>query len=123
MQGRYGFDHFSQVIIIVALLISVVGTLFHSSLFTSLSYIPLAYAVYRTLSKDVNKRSQENYKFGFHVSNLKNRIEKRVRLIRGSQTHRFYQCPKCGQTIRVPKGKGKIMITCPKCKHTFVKRT
>ncbi|MCR4675383.1 MAG: hypothetical protein K5675_10245 [Lachnospiraceae bacterium] len=37
--------------------------------------------------------------------------------------YKFYTCSSCGQKVRVPKGKGKIEITCPKCKNTFIKRT
>lgn len=39
------------------------------------------------------------------------------------KTHRFFKCPECGVTVRVPKGKGKIKITCPKCKNAFVRNT
>ncbi|MCD7981014.1 MAG: zinc-ribbon domain-containing protein [Clostridiales bacterium] len=37
--------------------------------------------------------------------------------------YKFYMCPHCSQKVRVPKGKGRIEITCPKCRTTFIKTT
>ena len=31
------------------------------------------------------------------------------------KTSKFLKCPSCGQILSVPKGKGKIRVTCPKC--------
>ena len=39
------------------------------------------------------------------------------------KTHRYFRCPQCRATVRVPKGKGQIRITCPHCKHQFIKKT
>ena len=37
--------------------------------------------------------------------------------------YRFYKCPQCRQRVRVPKGKGRICITCPKCRAEFIKKS
>ena len=37
--------------------------------------------------------------------------------------HRYFDCAKCRQLVRVPRGKGKIMITCPKCKEKFQRKS
>ena len=42
---------------------------------------------------------------------------------RSDAEHRIFRCPKCDQRVRVPRGRGKISITCPKCGHEFIKRS
>jgi len=43
--------------------------------------------------------------------------------IKDSRTHKYYKCSTYKTTLRVPKAKGKIVITCPKCREKFVKNT
>jgi hypothetical protein len=116
MYGRYGIDRLTQVLIGLTCGLTFIGTILHSGVLVTLSYVPLLYAIYRTMSKDIQKRTNENRKF-------MEMIQKLLGKWTGSKTHRIYNCPSCKQTIRVPKGKGKIMITCPKCKTEFIKRT
>lgn len=43
--------------------------------------------------------------------------------MRSDKDHRIFRCPNCDQRVRVPRGRGKIEITCPRCSHRFVKRS
>lgn len=123
MYGRYGPDQYSRFLIGIALVLSIIGSISRFGLVIYISYFVLLYAVYRILSKNVSKRTQENYKYIKIINTLKSIIYKKKRIMNGTTTHKFYKCPKCKQTIRVPKGKGKICITCPKCNSEFMKRT
>lgn len=123
MSGRYGFDQLSQGLVILSLILSVAGTLTHSSILITISYIPFIYAIYRILSRNTNQRIKENYQYTKYINTVKDRFLKVKRKIMGTKTHKYYACPKCKTTIRVPRGKGKICITCPKCRTEFVKRT
>lgn len=123
MYGRYGFDQFSQSLVILSLVISFIGTLTRSSILVAVSYIPFIYAIYRMLSKDINKRMKENYQYTMFINTVKGKFLKGKRNVTGTKTHKYYTCPKCKTTIRVPRGKGKICITCPKCRTEFIKRT
>lgn len=123
MYGRYGFDQCSQALVICSLIASLIGSIARSSLLIYVSYIPLFYAIYRILSKNINKRTQENYKFLEWSNSVKNKFRKSKQSMNGTKTHKYYNCPRCKQKIRIPKGKGKICITCPKCKTEFIKRT
>jgi ribosomal protein L37AE/L43A len=76
-----------------------------------LSYVLMFWAIFRMMSRNVYKRYQENRKFLQFFDRIKDR------------QHRYYDCPKCRQTVRVPRGKGKISITCPKCREKFIKKT
>ena len=80
-------------------------------LLTTVSYIFMFLAIFRSLSRNVYKRYEENRKFLMFWQKLKDK------------DHRYYNCPRCHQQVRVPKGKGKISITCPKCQEKFIKTT
>ncbi len=116
MMGRYGqHDKLNAVILWTGVVIVLVSMFLPSGILTLLlpllSYGLLGVALWRTLSRNVYKRARENRKF----LNLLERIKDRE--------YRYYTCPACKQDVRVPKGKGKIAITCPKCREKFVKKT
>ena len=115
MYGRYGSDQLNMVILVAGLVLNLAAALIrYWPVKTGLmlaAYGLLLWAIFRTLSKKTWKRFDENRKFLAFKERLTDR------------NHRYYKCPKCHQKIRVPKGKGKISITCPKCKEKFIKKT
>lgn len=123
MYGRYGFDQFTRFLVIIAFVVSLLGSFTRFSPLLILSYLFLIVALLRVFSKNISARARENYKYLGIVNSVKNTFKKIKLTFFGSKTHRYYSCPKCKQTIRVPKGKGKICITCPKCRNEFIKRT
>ena len=123
MVGRYGADElgrFISVSTLVCLLVSLFtkwGILYWIGLFL------IFYTYFRMFSKNVSKRYQENQKFLTlrYKAVAKWSIMKKHFLER--KIYRFYTCPQCKQKVRVPKGRGKICITCPKCRTEFVKKS
>ena len=115
MMGRYGTDKLNMVILGAALAVCVAGMFIRmpkvNLLLTVISYVLMGWAIFRMLSRNTYKRYQENRKYLMLLQRLKDR------------EHRYYDCPRCRQQIRVPRGKGKIAITCPKCREKFVKKT
>ena len=115
MSGRYGTDKLNMCILIVGVIISIVAAFLKSALviliLTTLSYALMFWAIFRCFSRNVYKRDQENRKFLMLWDRIKDR------------RHRYFTCPRCRQPVRVPRGKGKIAITCPKCKEKFIKKT
>ena len=115
MVGRYGTDKLNMAILCAGLAACLVSAFVDSVkanlLLTAVSYGLMFWALYRSFSRQTYKRYQENRKFLQFSDRLKDR------------EHRYYDCPKCRQVVRVPRGKGKIAITCPKCKERFVKKT
>ena len=115
MVGRYGTDKLNMVILSAGLVACLVSALVDSVkvnlLLTAISYGLMIWALCRCFSRNTYKRYQENRKFLQMLDRLKDR------------EHRYYDCPKCRQTVRVPRGKGKISITCPKCREKFIKKT
>ena len=115
MSGRYGADRLNMVILCCGLAASVLSSLFAGkavgTLFWFLSYGLMIWAIFRALSRNTFKRYQENRKFLLFFDRLKDR------------NNRYFDCPNCLQTVRVPRGKGKISITCPRCKERFIRKT
>jgi len=123
MTGRYGPDQLSIALLFLSLLISIVLFFFPATVLSYLVYIPLIVFLFRILSKNIVRRRGENNKFLKIWTPIASWISKKQNQIIGSKTHSYYSCPSCKQSVRVPKGKGKIRIICPKCKTEFIKKT
>ena len=115
MAGRYGTDKLNMALLCTGLVCSLLASfmpgVFLKLGFTLASYVFMFVAIFRTFSRNVYKRYEENRKFLLFFQKLKDK------------EHRYYNCPRCRQQVRVPKGKGKISITCPKCREKFIKTT
>lgn len=123
MKGRYGGDQLSIVLLIVSFLLTILGSIFKLYFITFISYIPLAFSIYRMFSKNINKRRMENYKFSIFISPIYSKYKKLQRKFKERKTHKYIKCANCKTELRLPKNKGRIKITCPKCKESFEGRT
>jgi hypothetical protein len=121
MYGRYGGDQLSRALLVLSfILLILVGFLPRSlSILSVIGYIPTIICIYRMFSKDIYKRRQENYKYLKMETSTTTWIKQKFNLVKGSKTHKYFKCPDCKQRLRVPRGRGNISITCPKCKKTF----
>ena len=115
MTGRYGTDKLNKLLLGLGLGACFAGLFIPGrwgKLICSLfSYVCLFFALFRSFSRNTYKRYRENRKYMMLLERLKDR------------KHRYFSCPRCHQPVRVPRGKGKIAITCPKCKEKFTKKT
>ena len=102
------------------LLIAIVSRV---SLFTWLGVALLVFCYYRTFSRNISKRTEENYKF----YTLKDRVGSKFRSWKEQWANRkvyhYYRCPQCRQKLRVPRGRGRIQISCPRCGTQFIKKS
>ena len=69
--------------------------------------------LFRMFSKNLTKRRAENQKFMGWIWKARNNAAG-AKARRADKEHKYFTC-KCGAICRVPVGKGKIVITCPKC--------
>ena len=127
MMGRYGADELSKTLniaVLVCLIISMFsGVVPILSIFYWIGIGLMIYTCFRMLSRNVSKRYEENQKFlnaRYQRVVKKNAVKKRWQQ---RDIYRFYKCPGCKQRVRVPKGRGKICITCPKCRTEFVRKS
>ena len=123
MQGRYGTDDFYKFLFWVALIGIVINWVFKSQLLSFVVTLILVYAMYRVLSKNHSARYAENQRYLQATAKIRYWFDQQKKLMEERKYHHIYTCPKCRQKIRIPKGKGKIMIRCPKCHHEFQKRS
>lgn len=123
MMGRYGADQLSIAMLILYFVVSLVGQFTHLYVIVLISYIPMVLCFFRILSRNTSKRYQENYAFLKLWNPVVSWFKKTVSRMKDSKYYRYYKCPNCSNTLRVPKGKGKICITCPVCKKEFIKKT
>ncbi len=123
MMGRYGSDQLSIVLIIFSVMLTFIAGLISFPLLASISYVPLGICFFRMLSKDIAKRRMENYKFSILISPVYSWFRKTKKHAKDYKTHTYFKCPTCKVDLRLPKGKGKITITCPKCNTDFSRRT
>ncbi|MBU5670617.1 zinc-ribbon domain-containing protein [Paenibacillus brevis] len=122
MLGRYGVDQFGQFLNITALIMLLLGS-FLSRLLGTFGFVLILYQTFRIFSRNIGKRSQENLAYISLQRKITGRLKSAAQQVKQSRTHRFYNCPSCKQKVRVPKGKGKIMITCPKCRAQFERKS
>ncbi len=127
MQGRYGIDQFTNFLVFSALVMLVLEMFikvpFMRFLLNTLSIAAIIYSYFRMLSRNHNKRYSENERYMKFHNGVKFFIARQKSHMQQRKTHHIYKCPQCRQSIRVPKGKGRIAITCPKCHTEFIKRS
>ena len=126
MYGRRGMDEFSRFLLISVLVLIVLSCVtkgFLRSVIGLLEIAGLVYCYVRVLSRDIYKRQKENawylQKKAAVVrwfSSLKDRWQQR-------REYRFFRCPSCHALLRVPKNKGKLLLTCRKCGNRFERKT
>lgn len=123
MIGRYGMDQLGQFLIWTGIIVMLLSTFVRSSILSSISFLILIICYVRMFSRNINKRYNENQKFIFQ----KDRFLSLFKNLKGQgeqhKKYHIYRCPTCKQKIRVPKGKGKICITCPKCHAEFIRKS
>lgn len=128
MYGRNGMDQLNIAGIMVSLILSVAQTpaASYSSLFGHILYgasmAIWVIVIFRCYSKNLQKRRSENRAMmGWWVNVRRKGKDARVR--RKDKDHKYFTCPQCKTICRVPLGKGKVVITCPKCKHKISAKT
>jgi DNA-directed RNA polymerase subunit RPC12/RpoP len=123
MNGRYGLDQFSKFLVFTGIIIVLISNFIGGIFLNTIGLAAFVYAYFRMFSRNHPKRYRENQKYLSYLNKFKNFFKKQNNHMNQRKTHHIYSCPNCKQKIRIPKGKGKIEIACPKCHTRFVKRS
>ena len=122
MYGRYGNDQLNMALLVLYLALFLAYVLTDFELLYWLSFALLAVSLFRLLSRNHARRRAENAKF-LRMAGPALQWLRLQRTIRRDKEHRYFRCPNCGQQLRVPRGKGKITVTCRSCGAVFEKKS
>ena len=123
MIGRYGPDQLSTALLVVFVVVSLIVSIFRIPFGSILSYVLLIFALIRMLSRNINARRRENDRFLRFWAPMKAKTKKFFKRLKDIKTHKYFNCPACKNTLRVPRGRGKLNITCPRCGERFIKKS
>ena len=122
MYGRYGNDQLNMVLVLLSLALYLVFVVTSWTFLYAVSFMLMAAALFRCLSRNYDRRRAENGKFLSLVQPV-TRWYRLRRTIRRDKDHCYFKCPNCGQQLRVPRGKGRITVTCRGCGATFQEKS
>ncbi len=127
MAGRYGPDQLYIALFLVSIILNIVAAILGGSIVALMleviGYGLLIWAIFRSLSRNIPARRRENDRFLRYWWPVRTKLVGFFRRMKQRKTHKFFKCPGCGNRLRVPKGKGTIEITCPRCGERFRKKT
>lgn len=123
MQGRNGVDELSKALNVVVLVLLVISLFTGWGILYAIALLLIIYMYFRVFSKNIPKRYAENQKYRNFRYDMTIKWNNKKKEWAQRKVYRFYRCPICKQKVRVPRGRGRICITCPKCRTEFVKRS
>lgn len=127
MAGRYGNDKLNQFMMAAflgcAVLNLFVRNAYASTVLNSWECLLILLVYIRMFSRNISKRYAENQKYLALENRLRRFFGQKRYLMQQRKEYHIYKCPGCKQKIRIPRGKGKISIRCPKCGEEFIKNS
>lgn len=123
MYGRYGADSMGKATLGIGLALAVLTWFTDFTVVPILSWACIIYTYFRMFSKNIYKRAAENRIYQEKTYKLRCFFARQKNMLSQRRTHHIYKCPSCRQKIRIPRGKGRIEIRCPKCGATFIKNS
>ncbi len=122
MYGRYGVDEFGSFLLVTGMVLAALS-LFRPFFWLSFPAIAVfVWSYVRIFSKNFAKRQSELAKYW----RIRSRVRDKIAFLKSKardKNHRYFRCKMCRTVMRVPRGKGKIEITCPKCRSKIIKKT
>ena len=122
MYGRYGNDQLNTALLVLYLALYLVYFLTGFDPLYWISFALILFALFRMLSRNIDRRRAENAKFLQLTGPICRRF-KSCRTRMQDREHRYFKCPNCGQQMRVPRGKGRITVHCRSCGATFEEKS
>ncbi len=122
MLGRNGVDFLNKHLFRIAAIIAGLNLLFLGRI-GSVPFLIAGYALFRTLSRNLPMRQAEDMVARAKYDRAKEKISGALHRAKQIRDFRFFSCPGCSSYLRVPRGKGRIQVTCPRCGHRFDRKS
>ena len=123
MQGRYGVDSLSRFLSGALLVFIILGMFIRIPFSGPITLAVLVILYWRMFSRNIPKRYEENQKFLRIKDKFLGRFSSFGSNMSQMKDYHIYKCPRCNQKIRIPRGKGHIMVRCPRCGFEFHKKS
>ena len=120
MVGRYGQDQLGRFITSLALVLLIINLFVKKASLPTVALVLIIYSYYRIFSRDINARYRENQKFLCSVEPLRRKVFTSKTRYDNRKTYKYIKCPSCKLKMKVPRGKGKIRVTCKSCGNKFI---
>ncbi|MCD8331263.1 MAG: hypothetical protein LUB63_01850 [Oscillospiraceae bacterium] len=122
MAGRYGRDQLNTCLLVLYLVLWLIGVITNVQAVYTVGLILIVVVVFRMMSRNIERRRAENAKFLKLIEPVSRWFRLR-RTIHRDKEHCYFKCPRCGQYLRVPRGKGKLTVTCRSCGASFQEKS
>lgn len=123
MRGRNGADELGNAVISVSIILLLINVFAHTRVLSLLALLLALYSCWRMSSKAVAQRRKENRAFLKALGPAARFLRNPGSTINEQRSYKHLTCPSCGQQMRVPRGKGKMRVTCPRCQKKFEARS
>lgn len=123
MYGRYGGDQLMVGSLVVYMVLVTASRLTNFYPLTLVAYVIFGWSMFRILSRNIPRRYAENQMFLKYWNKVPAWFHSQQKYLQERKIYRYFKCPKCTTRLRVPKGRGKIEVTCPVCKAQFIRKS
>lgn len=124
MYGRHGIDRLGFGLAVLLLLLGIVSLFVSgtgSIVLWAIQMLVLGWMLFRMFSRNNPSRAKEDEWFAGKVSAVTKKLSPAIGRMKDRE-HKYFRCPKCRARLRVPRGRGRITVTCPKCGNKFDKK-
>jgi len=126
-KGRYGMDGLNKGLLIAAGAFAALSLILTFAIggygFTGVAIALLLFALFRVFSRNIPARRNELVAWNMFKQKLKYKVAAKKDQAHKSREYKYFKCPNCKQKLRVPRGKGKLQVTCSRCQTKFVKKS
>lgn len=124
MNGRYGGrDHLNFTLLLLSIAFMIAYCIFHHLMLERVALFFICFHLFRTMSRNIPKRYEENQKWLSWIAPMTKKLRRIKRNVQDRKVYKYCSCPNCGQELRFPRNKGKLILHCKSCGHHFEARS